>query len=89
MQKKSWFSRKVTGSDAFAELSFEAQALYFQLYFAADESGFVSAPKKGQKKKAKAYAFAFWKTGKRNYLCTLPEPSPPASFSTSLTDTRL
>ena len=49
MQKRSWFSRKVTGSDAFAELSFEAQALYFQLYFAADESGFVSAPKKVQK----------------------------------------
>ncbi len=23
------------------------------------------------------------------YLCTLPEPSPPASFSTSLTDTLL
>ena len=24
-----------------------------------------------------------------DYLCTLPEPSPPASFSTSETDTRL
>ena len=149
MQKKSCFSRKVTESDAFAELSFEAQALYFQLSLAADASGFVSTPKKvqkgmgassaaleelaggdylvfyesgacaitaweggavlgprggsrhfpwahlggrkaaSQKKKAKAFAFAFWKTGKRNYLCTRPEPSPPASFSTSLTDTRL
>ena len=26
---------------------------------------------------------------KINYLCTRPLPSPPASFSTSLTDTRL
>lgn len=49
MQKKSCFSRKVTESDAFAELSFEAQALYFQLSLAADASGFVSTPKKVQK----------------------------------------
>ena len=75
MQKKSYFSRKVTESDAFAELSFEAHL-----------GGRKAA---SQKKKAKAFAFAFWKTGKRNYLCTLPEPSPPASFSTSLTETRL
>ena len=48
MSKRS-FSEKVTGSDAFAELSFEAQALYFQLSMSADDEGFVSAPKKVQR----------------------------------------
>ena len=43
------FSNNVTGSDAFAELSFEAQALYLQLSMAADDEGFVSAPKKVQR----------------------------------------
>lgn len=49
MATKRSFSEKVTGSDAFAELSFEAQALYFQLSMAADDDGFVSTPKKVQK----------------------------------------
>ena len=43
------FSNKVTGSDGFAELSFEAQALYLQLSMTADDEGFVSAPKKVQR----------------------------------------
>ena len=49
MAERRSFSNKITGSDAFAELSFEAQALYFQLSMAADDEGFVSAPKKVQR----------------------------------------
>lgn len=49
MATKRSFSEKVTGSDAFAELSFEAQALYLQLSMSADDEGFVSTPKKVQK----------------------------------------
>ena len=49
MIKRRDFLEKITGSDAFAELSFEAQALYFQLSMAADDEGFVSSPKKIQR----------------------------------------
>ena len=49
MAERRSFSNKVTGSDAFADLSFEAQALYMQLSMAADDDGFVSTPKKVQK----------------------------------------
>ena len=38
--------KDVICSDAFIDLSFEAQALFFQLQIEADEFGFVSAPKK-------------------------------------------
>ena len=48
MATKRSFSEKVVGSDAFAELSFEAQALYLQLCMAADDEGFVSSPKRIQ-----------------------------------------
>lgn len=40
------FARDVIGSDAFADLGFEAQALFVHLCMEADDYGFVSAPKK-------------------------------------------
>lgn len=43
------FSRDVLGSDAFAELPFEAQALYVQLSLDADDWGFVTSPKRVQR----------------------------------------
>lgn len=49
MAEKRSFSNKVTGSDEFAALTFEAQALYLQLCMAADDDGFVSAPKRVQR----------------------------------------
>ncbi|MBE6656789.1 MAG: hypothetical protein E7609_08030, partial [Ruminococcaceae bacterium] len=44
MATKRSFSEKVTGSDAFAELSFEAQALYMHLCMNADDNGFIATP---------------------------------------------
>lgn len=46
MIKRRGFLEKITGSDAFAELSFEAQALYMHLSMSADDEGLVFSPKK-------------------------------------------
>lgn len=49
MAERRYTLNKITGSDAFAELSFEAQALYMHLTMAADDDGIVASPKKVQK----------------------------------------
>lgn len=46
MGDRRMISRMVISSDAFFTLSYEAQALYFQLTVEADDRGFVSAPKR-------------------------------------------
>lgn len=49
MAGKRMFSRDVVGSDGFADMSFEAQALYVHLSMDADDWGFVGAPKRVQR----------------------------------------
>ena len=49
MASKRMFSRDAIGSDAFADMSFEAQALYVHLSMDADDWGFVSSPRKVQR----------------------------------------
>lgn len=44
--EKRMFSRKVVESDAFLDMSFGAQTLYFHLCMNADDEGFISAPKR-------------------------------------------
>jgi len=46
MASKRMFSRDVIGSDAFADLGFEAQALYVHLCMDADDYGFVGSPRR-------------------------------------------
>ena len=46
MAVRRMIHKDVICSDAFIDMSFEAQALFFQLQIEADEFGFVSAPKK-------------------------------------------
>lgn len=46
---KRMFSREVLCSDAYTDLSFEAQSLYVQLCMDADDWGFVGAPKRLQR----------------------------------------
>lgn len=43
------FARDVIGSDGFADMCFEAQALYIHLSMDADDWGFVGAPKRVQR----------------------------------------
>lgn len=45
MAKKRMFSIDVVGSDAFLDLPYSAQCLYFQLGMRADDDGFVGNPK--------------------------------------------
>ena len=49
MAEKRMFSKKITESDFFLDLSLSAQALYFHLSLNADDDGMVSAPKKVMK----------------------------------------
>lgn len=49
MAGKRMFSRDVVGSDGFADMGFEAQALYIHLSMDADDWGFVGAPKRVQR----------------------------------------
>lgn len=49
MAGKRMFSRGVVGSDGFADMGFEAQALYVHLSMDADDWGFVGAPKRVQR----------------------------------------
>lgn len=49
MASKRMFSREAIGSDAFADMSFEAQALYVHLSMDADDWGFVGSPRKVQR----------------------------------------
>ena len=49
MASKRMFSRDVIGSDDFADMSFEAQALYVHLSMDADDWGFVGAHKRVQR----------------------------------------
>lgn len=49
MAGKRMFSRDVVGSDGFADMGFEAQALYVHLSMDADDWGFVGAPKRVQR----------------------------------------
>lgn len=49
MAGKRMFARDVIGSDGFADMGFEAQALYVHLSMDADDWGFVGAPKRVQR----------------------------------------
>ena len=49
MAGKRMFARDVIGSDGFADMGFEAQALYIHLSMDADDWGFVGAPKRVQR----------------------------------------
>ncbi len=46
MAIKRMFSREITDSDAFLDLSLPAQCLYFHVCLAADDEGFISAGKR-------------------------------------------
>lgn len=49
MAQRRMFSRTITESDAFTEMSLSAQALYFHLGLNADDDGFVNSPKHVQR----------------------------------------
>ncbi len=46
MASRRMFSKSITDSDAFLDMSFETQALYFHLCMNADDDGFVNSPKR-------------------------------------------
>ena len=46
MAEKRMFSKAITDSDEFLDMSLTAQALYFHLGMAADDDGFVNNPRK-------------------------------------------
>ncbi len=46
MAQKRMFSREITDSDSFLDLSLAAQCLYFHVCLAADDEGFISAGKR-------------------------------------------
>lgn len=46
MAKRRMFSLDIVGTDSFAEMSKDAQALYFQLGMYGDDDGFVTSPRK-------------------------------------------
>ena len=46
MAKRRMFSLDVVGTDSFAEITKDAQALYFQLGMYGDDDGFVTSPRK-------------------------------------------
>ena len=46
MAQKRMFSREITDSDSFLDLSLGAQCLYFHVCLAADDEGFISAGKR-------------------------------------------
>ena len=46
LAKRRSFSERVLGSDAFAALSYEVQALYFHLSMASDDEGMVGSPQR-------------------------------------------
>lgn len=46
MPEKRMFTKKITESDAFLDMPFTAQLLYFHLNMYADDDGFINAPKK-------------------------------------------
>ena len=46
MAQKRMFSREITDSDSFLDLSLGAQCLYFHICLAADDEGFISAGKR-------------------------------------------
>lgn len=45
MAERRMFSKAIVSSDAFLDMPFDAQALYFQLCMASDDDGFVQAPR--------------------------------------------
>ena len=49
MSEKRMFSKQITESDAFLEMPLSTQALYFHLGMAADDDGFINAPKRIQR----------------------------------------
>lgn len=46
MAQKRMFSREITDSDSFLDLSLAAQCVYFHICLAADDEGFISAGKR-------------------------------------------
>ena len=46
MAERRMFSSKIVCSDAFTEMPFSAQALYYQLGVEADDDGFLNSPRK-------------------------------------------
>lgn len=49
MANRRMFSQSIVESDAFIEMPLSTQALYFHLNMAADDDGFINAPKKIQR----------------------------------------
>lgn len=49
MANRRMFARTITDSDAFSGMPLSAQALYFHLGMAADDDGFINAPKRIQR----------------------------------------
>lgn len=49
MAERRMFSKQITETDAFLDMPFSAQLLYFHLCMYADDDGFVSSPKKIQR----------------------------------------
>ena len=49
MAQRRMFSKQITESDAFMDMSLSAQALYFHLGMSADDDGFVNSPKRVQR----------------------------------------
>ena len=49
MSEKRMFSKQITDSDAFLDMPLSTQALYFHLGMAADDDGFINAPKRIQR----------------------------------------
>lgn len=49
MAERRMFSKQITETDAFLDMPFSAQTLYFHLCMAADDDGFISSPKKIQR----------------------------------------
>ena len=49
MSEKRMFSKQIVESDAFLDMPLSTQALYFHLGMAADDDGFINAPKRIQR----------------------------------------
>ena len=49
MSEKRMFAKQITESDAFLDMPLSTQALYFHLGMAADDDGFINAPKRIQR----------------------------------------
>ena len=49
MSEKRMFAKQIVESDSFLDMPLSTQALYFHLGMAADDDGFINAPKRIQR----------------------------------------